>query len=341
MIPPFSSRQLFAACLIVAVSFIIYGCGGGSGSGGPGPGVNIPAPAPPRQPVTSDPAYHLDTPRFTRHQPDVLEQIGAHHAYARGLSGRGVRIGIDDSIVDYTQTAEFGSRVKLLHADGAQLSYLHPLGDQPFSKVDYCRRNPACKIWRGNSENDDEAYNRWVRQIVSEDGWPARDDATFFLDQYYSQDDFFGEILRWREVPTPYGSGSHGTIVTSVAAGTRLGVAPGATIIPVATNLTEDQVEEGELGERLELLISVLPARRQQVDDLISREIRSNYAKFDIINRSYGVRPSQINVISNSRQGHPHMDSAGFSDANAGVKGMRTRPPLRRIAGSAVGHGFS
>ena len=84
----------------------------------------MPRPKPPEPPplTSSDPEYHLDTARFTTHQPDVLEQIGAHHAYAKGLTGRGVRIGIDDSIVDYTQTAEFGNRVKLTAADGASLA---------------------------------------------------------------------------------------------------------------------------------------------------------------------------------------------------------------------------
>lgn len=70
----------------------------------PGP---TPDPTPP--PVTSNPEYHLGTSRFTTHQPDILEQVGAHHAYARGLTGKGVRIGIDDSIVDYTQTASSGT----------------------------------------------------------------------------------------------------------------------------------------------------------------------------------------------------------------------------------------
>ena len=55
---------------------------------------------------------HLRTKRFRTHQPKVLEQIGAHHAYAKGLTGRGVRIGIEDSVVDYTQRNEFGNRVK-------------------------------------------------------------------------------------------------------------------------------------------------------------------------------------------------------------------------------------
>ena len=144
----------------------------------------------PRPPLTSsNPEYHLGTARFTTHQPGVLEQVGVHHAYARGLTGRGVRIGIDDTIVDYTQRSEFESRVKLLDSDGASLSYPHPFGDLPFSDVDSCQQDPACQIWTGNSAGNDEAPNNWARDIVSQDGWPTRDDSVFVLDEYYSEHD--------------------------------------------------------------------------------------------------------------------------------------------------------
>ncbi len=253
----------------------------------------------PRPPAKPDPADQLGTPRFTTHQPGVLEQVGAHHAYARGLTGRGVRIGIEDTIVDYTQTAEFGSRVRLRDADGAQLAYSHPLGDDPFSDVARCRRNGSCSTRRGDSQGDEEARNRWVRQIVSEDGWPRRDDASFFFDEHFAPDGSIDQLYRWWEVPTPYGRGAHGTTVASVAAGTRLGVAPQAAIIPVATNLTDDQREGSAVQRWLQDWITTLPAaERRRLDDQVAREVRSDYEKFDIINRSYGRRASRIAVIS-------------------------------------------
>ena len=138
-----------------AALLALAACGGGGGGGGGGPTTERSTPTPeptPPPPTSSTPEYHLGTARFTTHQPDVLEQIGAHHAYARGLTGRGVRIGIQDTIVDYTQSAEFGSRVKLRNADGADLSYTHPFGDEPFSDVDVCRQNPMCQFWRGDSQ---------------------------------------------------------------------------------------------------------------------------------------------------------------------------------------------
>ena len=227
-------KHLFFAAMALSVGVLLTACGGGGG-GGSRPTIVEPPPDP-----TANPAYHLDTARFTTHQPKVLEQIGAHHAYARGLTGRGVRIGIDDSIVDYTQRAEFEGRVRLREADGASLGYPHPYGDLSFSDVATCRLfDPTCNMWTGNSGGDPEAVNSWVRHIVDANGWPTQDDSVFVVDEYYDKNDPLERLFRWTEVPTPYGEGAHGTAVASTAAGQNLGVAPGATIIPIAQNLTD------------------------------------------------------------------------------------------------------
>ena len=252
---------------------------------------------------SSDPSYHLRTDRFTTHQPAVLERIGAHHAYARGLTGRGVRIGIDDSIVDYTQTDEFGNRVKLREADGAQLTYSHPFGDEASSPVDLCRRSNTCAVLRRDSQGDEEARNRWVQEIVSRDGWPTRDDSVFIVDEHYSEENGLERLLRWWEVPTPYGDhGSHGTVVASVAAGKNLGVAPEATIIPVARNFSPDeQWEEGLADADLRSAIALLPgAERGELDDALAGAYREDYARFDIINRSYGSPEFDAEMVSSA-----------------------------------------
>ena len=297
MVAKFAATVAAAAGLLLLVS-----CGGGGGGSGPTAArpTPDPRPEPTRPPATaSNPAYHLGTPRFTAHQPDVLEQIGAHHAYAMGLTGRGVRIGIEDTIVDYTQSSEFGNRVKLRDADGAILSYSHPFGDEPFSDIQSCLRTGTCSAWRGNSQGDDEALNSWVQQIVSENGWPRRDDTAFVLDEYLSENDALGRLFRWSEVPTPYESGAHGTIVASVAAGTNVGVAPEATIIPIARNFFDGQVENAFADAVLRSAITLLPsAERGQLDDLLASIYRENYAKFDIINRSYGIELFDPDVIS-------------------------------------------
>ncbi len=288
-------RSILIVCSLLSILTLVA-CGGGGGGGGGNPVPVTPRPTPtpdptPR-PVTSNPEYHLQTRRFTIQQPKVLEQVGTHHAYARGLTGRGVRIGIDDSIVDYTQTAEFGSRIKLRAADGASLLYSRPLGDFSFGEIADCRFTARCSIWEGNSNEDGEAHNNWAQQIVRESGWPLRDDSVFIVDNHYPEDGTIAEFNRWWELPTPYGrQGSHGTIVASVAAGTNLGVAPGATIIPIANNLSDDQTTAAQASNELRLAIQYLPiAERRQFDESLAKIVRDNYRKFDIINRSYGHR---------------------------------------------------
>ena len=299
-----------AAFLIVALMPALVACGGGGGlivlDPNPRPAPTptpvptptptptpdpTPTPTPTLDPPDIDPAGLLDTPRFTTHQPDVLEQIGAHHAYARGLTGRGVSIGIDDSIVDYTQRDEFGSRVKLTDADGAVLSYLRPDGDIPFSEIQNCRFRGTCIIFHRNSGGREETVNQWIHEVVQDVGWPTQDDEFFIVDVYYGIFDPEGALYRWTEVPTPYGrSGSHGTVVASTAAGRNLGVAPEAIIIPIARNLTDDQGASGLADQFLRKLFAALPAATREIYDTRNAIAwRDDYAKFDVINRSWGA----------------------------------------------------
>ena len=234
----------------------------------------------------------MDTPRFTTHQPNVLEQIGAHHAYARELTGKGVTIGIDDSIVDYTQRDEFGSRVKLREADGAVLWYSRPDGDFASSEVQTCLTDGTCRAFASNSQGDEEIFNDWVQDIVDNRvGWPVQDDQIFVVDEFYSKYSPVETLYRWTEVPTPYGqTGSHGTIVASIAAGKNLGVAPEATIIPIARNLTDDQGADSLADKYIRNVIARLPApARKRFDENNAIAWREDYAKFHIINRSWGA----------------------------------------------------
>lgn len=61
----------------------------------------------------------LNDERFTVFQPHVLDMVGVHYAYAQGLTGKGVRLGIEDDIVNYT-LPEFAGRISFA---GASLTY--------------------------------------------------------------------------------------------------------------------------------------------------------------------------------------------------------------------------
>ena len=99
-----TGKRLATLVAALGLALTLAACGGGGGGDAPPTAANPapetrPEPTPPPS-TSSTPAHHLGTARFTTHQPDVLERVGAHHAYAQGLTGKGVRIGIDDSIVD-------------------------------------------------------------------------------------------------------------------------------------------------------------------------------------------------------------------------------------------------
>ena len=296
------TQNRYIAIVVAATCLLSLAACGGGGGGGSRPTIVTPAPEPTPPPdPTADPAFHLNTARFTTHQPKVLEQIGAHHAYARGLTGRGVRIGIDDTIVDYTQDAEFGNRVRLRASDGAVLAYSRPEAEVVFSDVGTCvLHDPSCNYWIGNSDGNPDAVNSWVRQVVDTDGWPTRDDSVFIVDEFHDPNNLVTRLFRWYEVPTPYGrQGTHGTIVASTAAGANLGVAPAATIIPIANNLTDDQ-EGVELATNiLRQEIAAAPfAIRQEFDNLVAGTQRNAFAQFDVINRSYGFKDRTLGLIA-------------------------------------------
>lgn len=290
---------------VLGLVLFLAACGGGGGGTMPDPRPRPPEPPPM---TSSDPQHHLETARFTTHQPQVLEQIGAHHAHAKGLTGKGVRIGVDDTAVDFTQTAEFGSRAKLTHGEGAKLYYdrfVTSLGSSLVGELLECEHGSTLCIGReidSRGQRQEEIVNNSVRRIVRETGMPLRDDSAYIVDSHYArilanEGEPYGR--RWwaaqlgvKEVPTPYGEGSHGTAVASVAAGTRLGVAPEASIIPIAQNLTaDDQADDQQLQFAIEREIeSFSAAERRDFDKRLAAEHKELYSKFDIINRSYGRR---------------------------------------------------
>ena len=80
-------RYLKTMALMVLLA-TVTACGGGSGGPSPssGGGAN---PTPPPAPAPKTAEDYLKDKKFTTGQPKVLEQVGVHHAYTKGLTERG------------------------------------------------------------------------------------------------------------------------------------------------------------------------------------------------------------------------------------------------------------
>ena len=222
---------------------------------------------------------------FKFQQVTGWDGINAEHAYARGLSGRGVRIGIVDTGVDILHP-EFAGRVQ---RTGAVLTYRGPYDDvdaNVYSAVGLpeffsgCQEEGAeCRVFEINAGGDRALIEHYAHRIIeSERRFPDEYHAWFIRD--LSRDD-----AGWYDIPglyahedTSYSNNDprHGTLVASVAAGWRYGIAPGATIVPL---LNDDSIHGIFSGNSFLRDASKASAYR----DFLSH--------FDIINYSQGSPP--------------------------------------------------
>lgn len=253
--------------------------------------------------------------RLALFQP-LLADVNAHHAYASGLSGKGVRIGIEDDGVNY-RLSEFEGRVSF---DGARLTYpVYPEGDNRWSDAENCSAASSdCHVFThegidppAESEDIDPTQIK-ARSVILEYGWAPPEPDTAADLSFYPREDDSGEFwtpehsnwyLEYKyPCPSDPGSdcveydilpsaGTHGTMVASVAAGRDFGIAPGATIIPIARDFSS----QGQAAEHrwLESIFAEArfanPADRLDWDAEIASSQNEFYSHFDIINRSYGI----------------------------------------------------
>ena len=175
---------------------------------------------------------------FKFQQVTGWDGINAEHAYARGLSGRGVRIGIVDTGVDILHP-EFAGRVQRRGAyivDKISIPYGPDGLPVTFSG---CREGGAkCRVFEIDAGGDRALIEHYAHRIIeSERRFPDAYNTWFIRDIR----DLSGDAnAGWHAIPGLYDEidllgwqPDHGTSVASVAAGWRYGIAPGATIVPL------------------------------------------------------------------------------------------------------------
>ena len=309
-------RGVRCAVLAGALALVLSGCGGG-GSGIRNDGG------------IAAPARILQTKKFAIDQPVVLGQVGVHHAYARGRTGAGFRIGIDDTFVDFTQRDEFEGRVEREFSRGARLAdHGGTIDTEIREQIETCRKRVTCEQWIDtleigtrydieleyarewmfvtyDSHGQEDIENAIVEELV---GFGLHEfmisEHILLCDKHRATtcdtgaeetvtEENIPRARAWATAPNPYvGAQSHGTAVASVAAGTRLGVAPGAIIVPTTRNLShEDWLAPGIVPEEVKTAIEkeeMSADARRAADARLAREQMAIYANAHIINRSWG-----------------------------------------------------
>ena len=213
-------------------------------------------------------------------QPE-LKTVGAQHAYAKGLTGEGVTIAIEDDLVGF-RLPEFEGRIvsEWLSADAVGY-YLSPRDSLANHWDEWLEGGGNPPTFEDPGGDHDRMHLAAVKTIARY-GWS---DTWWALLREGSSP---GDTDRWFAIPAGLSPEfSHGTMVASVAAGRSFGIAPGATIRPIAKNFRESS-QRARWEEQLELTMSD-PSEAARLDEVWSQSVNFEYRDSDIINRSFGV----------------------------------------------------
>ena len=182
-----------------------------------------------------NPAQILDDFKFQQ-VGDGWDGINAERAYARGLSGRGVRIGIMDTGVDILHP-EFAGRVQRRGTFMVRkIPHIHRARNLP-EVFSGCREEGAgCRVFEIDAGGDRALIERYAHRIIeSERRFPDEYNTWFIRDISRDADGWHAIPGTYKEEadPAKFQYPDHGNWVASTAAGWRYGIAPGATIRPL------------------------------------------------------------------------------------------------------------
>ena len=219
--------------------------------------------------------------RFTVFQP-ALGIVGVHHAHAKGLTGAGVRVAIEDDAVNY-RLPEFSGRVSFA---GARIVYPRPLSTfAPFGTNEWSYISSSYEPTETEDPRIHETLT--VDAIVRlERDWTEE----IWLE---NQHEDVVDWDRWVVIPAVESEDgpSHGTRVASVAVGRDFGVAPGATLIPIFKDLSRSGQHEQNTWSRflLNYISRASSSEREAWDSHLAKSVRADYGRYDVVNRSFGI----------------------------------------------------
>ena len=308
----------------MAVAMALQGCGGGGGGGG---GGEPPIPLPPAivnggsfpasyqgaKPEAGGPIYHT-----------------VQRADRSGTDRAGVRIGIDDDVVDFRHPS-LRSRIGFR---GASFAHRRPFltDGTNTAELDDCKNTDRCRVYFVDSGGDRSRLEALARTVLWEHGFPAAsepgepDDRPWYI--YDVAPNGFGwSVLQTGDMGAGIGL-SHGTRVARVAA-TQ---APQSILVPMANNF-EDQftatvtlpgIDTLRIGndpflEDFYLAYKGNPSA-SVIDRVLARAIKERYDSVDIINSSYSVRVDTI------------IDTQKVTNHIANLRNLKTYLPLRWAA---------
>ena len=229
--------------------------------------------------------------RFTVFQP-ALGMVGVHHAHAKGLTGAGVRVAIEDDAINY-RLPEFSGRVSF---EGARIVYPRPLSTiAPYGAKE--------KFYISSSYEPWETEDPYIHESLTAD-------AVVFLEGDWTEEIWLEnrheDVLdreRWVVIPAVESEDgpSHGTRVASVAVGRDFGVAPGATLIPIFKDFSRSGQNEQNTWSRylLNYLSRTSRSIRDAWDRYLAKSVRADYANYDVVNRSFGIGVFDQGAIQN------------------------------------------
>ena len=209
----------------------------------------------------------------------------AHHAYARGLSGRGVRIGIADAGVDILHPSEFLGRVQ---RTGTRVVRKIPYDygpDDLAEAFNACWDEAAqCRVFEIDASGDRALIEHYAHRILESERRLPDEYHTWFIrdisraaDGWHAFPGLYTPRLFYPyERPYSDWAPRHGTAVASVAAGWLYGVAPGATIVSLLQS--EFEIAHFQKG-----------VYRTGDDASKAQAYRDFLSHFDIINHSWGT----------------------------------------------------